>query len=62
MIKTLYGRYNERKKPWDLVVEEFTRFPSEHLSLEFSLLLNRRTIKRYMNNASYYKCRVYQKS
>ena len=62
MIKTLYGRYNKRKKSWDLVIEEFTRFPLEHLSLEFLSLLNERTIKRYINNASYYKCRAYQKS
>ena len=55
MIKALQGRYNERKKPWDLIAEEFT-------SSEFGPPLSARTVRRYINSAGYYKCRACQKS
>ena len=52
MVKALQGRYNKRKKLWDLIATEF-------IGSEFSPLLSARTVKRYLNKTGYHKCRVY---
>ncbi len=62
MIKALQGKYNQRKKPWDLIAEEFTRSAPEHPPLKFGPPLSARIVKRYMNDADYHKCRACQKS
>ena len=62
MIKALQERYNQRKKLWDFIVEEFIRAFSIYSQLKFGLSLNEKTIRRYMNKIEYHKCRAYQKS
>ena len=62
MIRALQGRYNERRKPWGLLAEEFTRSEPKHPPLEYGPPLSSKTVKSYMNDAGYHKCRACQKS
>ncbi len=61
MIKSLEGRYGQRIKKWCDFAEKFREVPA-HPPLEFGPPLSESTVRRYMNEAGYHKCRACQKS
>ena len=59
MIKSLHGHYKQRTKSWDDLAEDF----GYHRKYRpFAPALSAETVRRYMHDAGYYKCRACQKS
>ena len=59
MIKSLEGHYKQRIKSWDDLAREFGYDAEER---PFATLLTGRTVKHYLNETLYHKCRACQKS
>ena len=59
MIKSLEGHYKQRVESWDNLALQFGYDEEERPNAP---LLLARTVKRYLNQAGYHKCRACQKS
>lgn len=62
MIKSLHGRYKNRTRSWDQMAENFIKDECINEFGHPKLTISGRTVKRYLNEAGFYKCRTYQKA